>query len=194
MNKVHVIYHSGFGHTTRQAEAVHRGAASVEGVEATLWTVEEAAERLDELDDSDALVFGCPTYMGSLSADMKRFLEIAARKWATRNWRDKVAGGFTNSGSLSGDKLSTLTDLFYFAMQHGMIWVGLGMLPAQNDREAMKSIQGPGPDTHNRVGGFAGAMASSFECGTDVAPPRGDLETAEAYGRRVASFAKRLAA
>jgi NAD(P)H dehydrogenase (quinone) len=186
MKKLYVVYHSGFGHTKRQAEAVHRGAKDVDGVDSVLLTTQEATERLDELDGADAIVFGCPTYMGSLSSDMKKFFEVAARKWAAQSWKDKIAGGFTNSGSLSGDKLSTLTSLFYNAMQHSMIWVSLGMLPSQNDREAVKTIQGPGPDAHNRSGSFVGPMASSFECGPDVAPSKGDLETAELYGRRVA--------
>lgn len=192
MKKLFVVYHTGFGHTKRQAEAVHRGAAGVAGIEAMLMTTGEATERLDALDEADAIVFGCPTYMGSLSAEMKKFFEIAAKKWARQSWKDKIAAGFTNSGSFSGDKLSTLTDLFYNAMQHGMIWIGLGMLPSQNDREAVKTIQGPGPDAHNRSGSFVGAMASSFECGPDVAPSRGDLETAELYGRRVAEITLRI--
>jgi len=33
---VAIVYHSGFGHTKLQAEAVHRGAGSVAGVEARL--------------------------------------------------------------------------------------------------------------------------------------------------------------
>jgi NAD(P)H dehydrogenase (quinone) len=192
MKKVYIVYHSGFGHTKRQAEAVHQGAAAVDGAESVLLTTEEAAERLDELDGADAIVLGCPTYMGSLSADMKQFMEVAARKWAVQAWKDKVAGGFTNSGSLSGDKLGTMESLFRNAMQHGMIWVGLGMLPSQNDREAVKTIQGPGPEVHNRNGAFAGPMASSFECGPEDAPSKGDLETAEHYGRRVAELTLRL--
>jgi NAD(P)H dehydrogenase (quinone) len=192
MKKLFVVYHTGFGHTKRQAEAVHRGAAGIEGVEAMLMTTAEATEQLDALDEADAIVFGCPTYMGSLSAGMKKFFEAAAKKWARQSWKDKIAAGFTNSGSFSGDKLSTLTGLFYNAMQHGMIWIGLGMLPSQNDREAVRTIQGPGPDAHNRSGSFVGAMASSFECGPDVAPSKGDLETAELYGRRVAEITLRV--
>ncbi|MGD8377395.1 MAG: flavodoxin family protein [Acidobacteriota bacterium] len=192
MKKVCVVYHSGSGHTKRQAEAVHRGAAAVESVEAMLLTTDEAADRLDQLDAADAIVFGAPTYMGSLSAEMKRFFEVAAKKWAVQAWEDKLAGGFTNSGSLSGDKLSTLSDMFYFAMQQGMIWVSLGMLPSQNDRAAVKTIHGPGPDAHNRSGSFVGPMASSFECGPDVAPSKGDLETAALYGQRLAEVALRM--
>ncbi|SRR5260370_1317785 len=46
MVTVAIVYHSGFGHTKLQAEAVHRGAASVAGVEARLLTTDEAASRL----------------------------------------------------------------------------------------------------------------------------------------------------
>jgi len=102
MVKVAIVYHSGFGHTKLQAEAVHRGAASVAGVEPWLLTTDEAAGRLDELDSAAAIIFGCPTYMGSMSAEMKKFVEVAAKKWFTLAWKDKIAGAFTNSSSFSG--------------------------------------------------------------------------------------------
>jgi len=53
---VAIVYHSGFGHTKLQAEAVHRGAASVAGVEARLYTSEEGISKLDELDQADAII------------------------------------------------------------------------------------------------------------------------------------------
>jgi NAD(P)H dehydrogenase (quinone) len=58
---VAIVYHSGYGHTKLQAEAVHRGAGSVAGVEARLYTSEEAISKLDELDQADAVILGCPT-------------------------------------------------------------------------------------------------------------------------------------
>ncbi|NOZ95374.1 MAG: flavodoxin family protein [Acidobacteria bacterium] len=191
MKKVTIVYHSGFGHTRRQAEAVLEGATAVEGVEALLLTTEEAAERMEDLDGSDAIVFGCPTYMGSMSAEMKRFLEAAAQRWFTRSWLGKVAGGFTNSSSFSGDKLNTLVGLMINAMQHGMIWVGSGVMPSANHPEAMSIPEGPGPEAHNRVGSFIGPMAASLQL--DDGPPPGDLETAKAYGRRIAGVTLRLA-
>jgi len=42
MSKLMVVYHSGFGHTKRQAEAVCRGAAGVDGIDAKLLTIDEA--------------------------------------------------------------------------------------------------------------------------------------------------------
>jgi len=188
MSQLFVIYHSGYGHTQQQAEAVCRGAAKVAGIEAILLNVEEATARLDELDKADAIIFGCPTYMGGVSAKMKEFLEFAAKKWFTLAWKDKIAGAFTNSSSFSGDKLNTLVGLVINAMQHGMIYVGTGMMPAASDRSSMDTIEGPGPTVHNRVGSFMGPMAASFQVKPPGAPPQGDIETAELYGQRVAEI------
>jgi NAD(P)H dehydrogenase (quinone) len=190
---VAIVYHSGFGHTKLQAEAVHRGAESVAGVEARLYTSEEGIAKLDELDQVDAIIFGCPTYMGNISADMKKFIEVAAKKWFTQSWKDKVAGAFTNSSSFSGDKLNTLIGLVINAMQHGMIYVGTGVLPAVSHPESMSTSQGPGPEVQNRVGSFVGAMSASFQVQPPDAPPPGDIATAEAYGERVAGITMRLA-
>jgi NAD(P)H dehydrogenase (quinone) len=192
MTRVAVVYHTTYGHTKLQAEAVLRGVKSVAGVSGQLYTAAEAAAKLDELDGVDAIIFGCPTYMGSMSAGMKAFVEAAAKKWFTLAWKDKIAGAFTNSSSFSGDKLNTLVGLMINAMQHGMIFVGLGILPAANRHEEMNSVAGPGPEAHNRVGSFIGPMAASFQVNPPGAPPKGDLETAEAYGRRVAEVAVRL--
>lgn len=188
MSKLIVVYHSTYGHTKIQAEAVQRGANSVEGIDAEIMTAAEAAEKLDELDAADAIIFGTATYMGNIAAEMKKFMEASVSKWFAAAWKDKIAGAFTNSSSFSGDKLNTLQGLFVFAMQHGMIWVGLGMFPSANDPDAMNSVDGPGPTAHNRVGSFIGPMAASFQVNPPDAPPTGDLETAEAYGRRVAGI------
>jgi NAD(P)H dehydrogenase (quinone) len=192
MSKIAVIYHSTYGHTKLQAEAVLRGAQSVAGAAATLYTVEEATAKMDELDSADAIIFGCPTYMGSMSAGMKAFIEAAAKKWFTLAWKDKIAGAFTNSSSFSGDKLNTLVGLVINAMQHGMIYVGLAMMPAANRHEEMSSITGPGPEAHNRVGSFIGPMSASFQVNPPEAPGKGDIETAELYGKRVAEITARF--
>ncbi len=188
MSKIAIIYHSTYGHTKLQAEAVLRGAESVPTIKAKLYTAEEAAVHMDDLDAADAIIFGCPTYMGSMSAGMKAFIEATSAKWFTLSWKNKIAGAFTNSSSFSGDKLNTLVGLMINAMQHGMIFVGLGLLPSSNKPEEMKQIAGPGPDAHNRVGSSIGPMATSFQVNPPITPSQGDQETAEIYGRRVAEI------
>lgn len=69
-----------------------------------------------------------------------------------------------------------------------MIFVGTGMFPSANDPDAMKKIKGPGPEAHNRVGSLIGPMSASFQADPPAAPSKGDGETAEVYGQRMASI------
>jgi NAD(P)H dehydrogenase (quinone) len=182
MTRVAVAFHSGYGHTRKIAEAVRDGAAAVPGVEALLVDVAQVAdEHWAQLAGADAIVFGAPTYMGGPSADFKRFADASVRIWMSQGWKDKIAGGFTCSLNMSGDKFSTLTYFVTLAMQHGMIWVGLGMLPERVGD----------PDAKNRLGSYLGVMAQADNVPPDQSPPRGDLETGRAYGRRIAEFARR---
>jgi len=41
---------------------------------------DEATNKLDELDQADAIIFGSPTYMGNMSAEMKKLIEVSAKK------------------------------------------------------------------------------------------------------------------
>lgn len=187
MAKVAVVYHSGYGHTARQAEAVVKGAASVTGTEAALYPVAEMSEaKWEELGAADAIVFGAPTYMGSLSAPFKDFMDKSSKVWFTQGWKDKIAAGFTNSGSQSGDKLNSLIQLMVFSQQHSMIWVGVGLLPGNN------SSQGSVNDL-NRLGSSSGAMAQSNVDQGAEAMQESDLKTASHLGERVALQALRFA-
>ena len=117
MTKVVVVFHSGYGHTAKLAEAVAQGASSVNGAEVKLIPVAEAESHWDDFQNADAIIMGAPTYMGSLSAEFKKFMELSSKFWMQQSWKDKIAGGFTNSASLSGDKLpsnSPLSCLFVY--------------------------------------------------------------------------------
>lgn len=187
---VAIVYHSGYGHTARQAEAVRSGAEQVEGTRVLLLTVEEAPMRWDELNEADAIIFGAPTYAGSISAAFKAFAEATSNAVMTKGylWQDKLAAGFTNSGTRAGDKLSSLVQMALLAAQHGMHWVNLG-LSASNC-----SASGSEQDL-NRLGFWLGAGAqSNVDEGPETAPPEADLATARHLGRRVAEAARQFAA
>jgi multimeric flavodoxin WrbA len=184
MSKVAIVYHSGFGHTKVLAQSVAKGVDSVEGAQAILVPVEEVEAQSQALADADAIIFGAPTYMGSVSAPFKAFMDGSAKVWYARGWKDKLAAGFTNSASQSGDKLNSLMQLAIFAMQHGMVWVGLDLLPGNNNSKGSVNDL-------NRLGSFIGAMAqSNADVGPDEAPIESDRKTAEHLGRRVATFAR----
>ena len=184
MVKIAVAYHSGYGHTAKQAEAVARGIDSVAGAKAVLVAVDALGEDWDALNSADGIIFGSPTYMGGVSAQFKTFMDASSKIWYSRGWKDKIAAGFTNSASQSGDKLSTLIQLAIFGAQHGMIWTGLDLLPGNNNSKG--SVE-----DLNRLGSFLGAMAqSNADQAADVVPPAADLKTAEHLGARVAAVAK----
>ncbi|WP_265517418.1 flavodoxin family protein [Nitratireductor luteus] len=186
---VAIVYHTGYGHTGRQAEAVRAGVEEIDGVNALLLTDAEAQQRWDDLNAAQAIIFGAPTYVGAASASFKAFQEASSNAIMARGylWKDKVASGFTNSGSRSGDKLSTLIQMALFAAQHGMHWVSLDLPPANCSSSGSE-------DDLNRLGFWLGAGAqSNIDEGPDVAPPESDLETARHLGRRVARTALQFA-
>jgi NAD(P)H dehydrogenase (quinone) len=180
VTSVAIVYHSAGGRTRALAEAVARGVESVDGASATAMAVAEVDHAA--LLAADAIVFGCPTYMGSASAAFKQFMDGTSAIWALQAWRDKLAAAFTHSAAPSGDKLGTLTQLAVFAAQHGMVWVGLGLPPTYAGLE-------PAASDTNRLGSHLGAMAQSPP-GARAVPPS-DLATAEHLGRRVAEAAQR---
>jgi NAD(P)H dehydrogenase (quinone) len=186
--RVVVAYHSGYGHTARQAEAVARGAAGVAGADVALLAVDDLTDELwAALDRADAIVFGAPTYMGGPSGVFKVFADASAKVWFRDGWQDKVAAGFTNSGHLGGDKLNTLVYFAILAAQHGMHWVNLGMKGGWDTSTGS-------PEDLNRIGAWLGAMAqSNKDQGPELGPIQSDLLTAEALGRRVATVAQQLA-
>ncbi|MCU0424789.1 MAG: flavodoxin family protein [Candidatus Kapabacteria bacterium] len=187
MLTVAIVYHSGFGHTTKLAEAATKGAESLAGTTAYCFSTDDIdAAAWQVLNSADAIIFGAPTYMGAVSAGFKDFMDKSGKLWLDQKWKDKIAAGFTTSGSYSGDKLAVLQQLAGFAAQHGMIWISLGLKPGDSPED--------GANTHvmNRLGSYLGAMARSTSDSPEVTPPKGDLDTAYYLGRRVAELTQRF--
>ncbi len=187
MTKVSIVYFSGAGHTHLMAEAVAAGVSQVEGATPELIRItgESIVEGrwkdhgvLEKLNQSDAIVFGSPTYMGGVAAQFKAFVDAASSIWFVQGWKDKIAGGFTHSGSLSGDKQGTLLYLSINAAQHSMIWVG---------------VADPNDGVLNRIGSYLGVMGQTTPdmSGASATIDPGDQKTAENYGERIAIVAQR---
>ena len=181
MVKVAVVFHSGYGHTRRMAEQVAQGA------QAELVPI-DAEGNLTEaqwatLNDADAIIFGSPTYMGSVSWPFKKFADASSKAWFTQAWKDKLFGGFTNSANVNGDKHSTLHYFMTLAMQHGGLWVGTG-LNYNNTKASQRS-------DINYLASSAGPMAQTpGDAGTDEMNA-GDMETARLFGQRMQAAASR---
>jgi multimeric flavodoxin WrbA len=122
--------------------------------------------------------------MGSASGAFHAFAEATSKRWMTQQWLDKLASGFTNSGSMSGDKLHTLQYLALLAAQHGMHWVSLGLMPGWNTTTSSEHDD-------NRLGFYLGAGAQTWNDQGPDAVHTADISTARHLGARVATQALR---
>lgn len=185
MSKIAIVYHSAAGHTAALAESAAAGVRDA-GAEPLLLRIEgdDLTPVLEGVRSADAVIFGAPTFMGDLSAGFRTFAEASAKDWYGQAWKDKLAAGFTVSGSFSGDKLNSLTSLAVFAAQHGMVWISTGQLPGH----AYGKV---GPEDVNRLGSFLGVMAQAENAPADTTPPAGDHQTVRLLGVRVAEAARR---
>lgn len=184
MATVAVVFHSGYGHTQRLAQSVANGAgAELIAIDADGNLPTDAWETLAA---ADAIIFGSPTYMGSVSWQFKKFADASSKPWYTQAWKDKIFGGFTASANVNGDKFSTIQYFITLAMQHGGIWVGTGQKfnttksSQRSDINYLASSIGPIAQTPGDVSA------------DDMNP--GDLETGRLFGERIAALATKFRA
>jgi NAD(P)H dehydrogenase (quinone) len=189
MTNITIIYFSGTGHTHLMAEAIATGITK--NPDSNVQLLRITGEQIvngrwkDEamvasLNSADAIIFGSPTYMGGVAAQFKAFVDGVSSVWAQQLWKDKIAGGFTHSGGLSGDKQGTLIYLAINAAQHSMIWVGAGEMSQ--------------PNGVNRLGSYTGVMGQAvpdFTGTKTVELETGDRLSCELYGQRIAAATKR---
>eukprot|EP01037_Dinobryon_pediforme_P013761 gene13760-13879_t len=183
MSTIAIVYHSGYGHTAKVAEHVAAGINEVAGSKAELIAISAEGEISDAawaaIAAADGVIFGSPTYMGSVSWQFKKFADASSKPWYGQAWKHKFAAGFTNSASMNGDKHSTLHYFMTLAMQHSMLWVGTGMMPANSKAAQRTDI--------NHLGSSAGLMTQSpSDAGVDEVPT-GDLATAKIFGSNFAT-------
>jgi multimeric flavodoxin WrbA len=183
LSQIVIVYHSGYGHTKKVAEAV----AETSG--AALLAIDAEgnlpAGGWEQLAAAKMIVFGSPTYMGTVSWQFKKFADASSKPWYTQAWKDKLAAAFTNSASMNGDKLSTLHYLFTLSQQHSMVWVGTGMMPS-NSKKATR-------DDLNYVASFSGLMTSTPSDASADEMVAGDMATAKAFGERLKAAVEKFA-
>lgn len=177
-----VLYHSGYGHTRKVARAV------AEGSNATLIEIDAEGnlpgQGWELLAQADAIIFGSPTYMGNVSWQFKKFADESSSVWANQGWKDKLGAAFTNSASVAGDKQMVLISLFTLAQQHGMLWAGTGIMPANSKASTRDDV--------NYLSSFAGLATASPADATPDEISQGDLRTAHLFGQRIRAVTTRL--
>ena len=198
-SKVLIAFYSRGGVTEALAKAVAEG-AKAEGAEVRLRRAREfvgeevmkkapgwleGAKRMNALYEApteadaewaDGIVFGTPTRFGSMTAELKAYIDGLGGLWFQGKLVGKAGAAFASTSTVHGGNEMTITSL-YAPMAH----LGLILVPT-----------GYADPVLFKAGTPYGASSVS---GTNSAPPSADdLEVARFQGKRVARVAAALKA
>jgi NAD(P)H dehydrogenase (quinone) len=200
--KIQIIFYSMYGHIYRLAEAVAEGARQVAGAEVELRQVPELVPdaaleksgakaarqkfahvpvaRVDQLPETDAIVFGTPTRFGNMCAQMRNFLDQTGGLWVKGALIGKVGSVFASTGTQHGGQETTITSFHTTLLHHGMIIVGVPY-----------SCQGLVNMTEITGGTPYGATTLAGSDGSRL-PSENELSVARFQGKHVAEITKKL--
>jgi NAD(P)H dehydrogenase (quinone) len=99
--KVAIVYHSETGNTQKMAELIKKGCDDLEGAESKVMSIDDLD--MTYIAGAEAVIFGCPTYEGTASWQMKRTLDtmsvdLAGKLggvFASQNWPGGGGADFT---------------------------------------------------------------------------------------------------
>ncbi len=197
--KVLIAFYSRGGVTEALAQAVAEG-AKAEGAEVRLRRAREfvgeeimkkapgwleGAKRMNALYEApteadaewaDGIVFGTPTRFGSMTAELKAYIDSLGALWFKGALVGKAGSAFASTSTLHGGNEMTITAL-YAPMAH----LGLILVPTGYADPALFKAGTP--------------YGASSVSGTNSAPPSADdLEVARFQGKRIARVAAALKA
>ncbi|HSI39868.1 MAG TPA: NAD(P)H:quinone oxidoreductase [Xanthobacteraceae bacterium] len=197
MAKVLVLYYSAYGHIESMAYAVAEGAREA-GAEVDVKRVPElvsqdVAEKshfkldqkapiatVDELKDYDAIIFGSGTRFGTVTSQLRSFIDQTGGLWFTGALVGKVGSVFTSSATQHGGQESTILGFLPTLLHHGMVVVGLPYAFA--GQMGLDEIKGGSP---------YGAATITDGDGSRQ-PSAIELDAARFQGKHVASIAAKL--
>ena len=118
--RVLVVYYSKDGHTAALAEAVAKGARSIQGVSVKLLPVAEATN--NDVLAADAIILGSPVYNANVAPAMQSF--INGWPFQGQPLKDKIGAAFVTGGGISAGEEITQLNLLQSMLMFNMIVVG----------------------------------------------------------------------
>lgn len=159
-----ISYYTQTGHTKEMAEAVAKGAASVEGTTVKVKSMEETTD--EDLKWANALIIGCPVHMSNIPHQAIATI----MKWSGRNLRNKIGATFVTSGYMSTGEEVVHINLMLNMLMKRMIIVG-------------------GPDHSQSYGATAVTMEEPFKSMNPKGVAEQFIAKGKALGQRVAEIA-----
>ena len=202
ITNIKIIFYSMYGHVFKLAEAIAKGANTIQDTKVSLFRVSElvpenvliqsgAAEAqkkfahipiaaVSELVDADAVIFGTPTRFGNMCAQMRNFLDQTGGIWMKGNLIGKVGSVFASTASQHGGQETTITSFHLTLLHHGMVIVGVPY--AESELVNMQEITGGTPYGATTIASNDGSRFPSVN----------ELKIAEFQGKHVAKIARIL--
>lgn len=197
MAKILVLYYSAYGHIETMAHAVADGARS-EGADVAVkrvpelfsdefcvsrgYKTEQAAPVASpsELDQYDAIIFGSGTRFGTVTAQLRHFIDQTGGLWAQGKLVGKIGSVFTSSGTQHGGQETTILGFVPTLLHHGMVVVGLPYAFA--GQTGVEEVKGGSPYGASTIAGADGSRQ----------PSPIELDGARFQGAHVARIAARM--
>lgn len=202
MIKIYVVFYSMYGHVHKMAEAIAKGAGSVEGVEVSLFQTpelvpEDALEksgakkareafahipviRPEQLAEPHGIIFGTPTRYGNMCAQMRNLLDRTSQLWMSGATVGKVGSVFTSTASQHGGQETTITSFHTTLLHLGMVIVGVPY-----ECQALLNMS-------EITGGTPYGASTMSDADGSRQPSENELSIAEFQGRHVAKITKKL--
>lgn len=122
MGRILVLYSSKTGNTARMASLVGEGAASVEGAELRVLSIEEAGA--EDVAWCDGIAVGSPTNFGTVGWEMKRWWDtVMYDSWLRVD--GKLACAFSSQGGWGGGAELTCQALSTILLNFGFLVFGV---------------------------------------------------------------------
>lgn len=132
MAKVLIVYYSRSGNTEAMATAIAK-TVTEEGLDVVCKKVKDVA--VDELLEADGLIFGSPTYYGTMAAPIKRLLDASVKHHGKLD--GKVGAAFASAATAGQE--TTIFSILQALLVHGMIVQG----DPEVDHYGVTSIEKP---------------------------------------------------
>lgn len=113
--KIAIIYHSESGNTRKMAELIREGCLNISGIEAKCMSIDDIDEAY--MVESAAIILGSPTYEGSCSWQMKKYLDTGPKGLAGKLGGVFVSQNWPGGGGASFAEMTIIAAM----LVHGMI-------------------------------------------------------------------------
>jgi len=113
--KIAIIYHSESGNTRKMAELVREGCLTAPGADAKCMSIDEVDS--DYVEEAAAVIFGSPTYEGSCSWQIKKYLDTQPAGLAGKLGAVFVSQNWPGGGGASFAEMTLIAAM----LVHGML-------------------------------------------------------------------------